>query len=89
MNNQKGATALFVLLVILIVLIGAFFVLVSRGIVQNPLGQVLTPNQPTSTTTEQPATQSSQYQNPFQDSASSSGYTNPFSSSQNPFNNLK
>ncbi len=90
MNNQKGATALFVLLVILVVLAGAFFILTSQGIMQNPLRRVFTQNQPSSSTaTEQQAAQSFQYQNPFQDSPSSSGYTNPFSSSQNPFNNLK
>lgn len=90
MNNQKGVTALIVLLAALVALVGAFFILISQRMIQNPLSQVFTQKQPASSiVTKQQVTQASQYQNPFEENASGSGYSNPFSSSQNPFNNLK
>lgn len=74
--GQKGAIALTIPLLLLIAGV-VLFVLVSQGIIKNPL-------KPSSK--EASVGLQTTYQNPFD---KSSQYVNPFSSYQNPFDQLK
>lgn len=76
MHCQKGVVALIAPLFLLIAGVAFFFILVSLGVITNPL----------KTTKEPTVTLQKQYDNPLD---KSSQFVNPFSSYQNPFDSLK
>lgn len=80
--NQKGVIALSIPLLLLIIAAAVIFILVSQGLIKNPLQTLPLPGQKKEPT----VTLQNQYQNPFD---KSSGYRNPFSEYTNPFDAVK
>lgn len=77
---EAGVIALAVPLVILLIIAAVLFILISQGIVKNPLkGLPGVQKEPT-------VSLQKQYQNPFDKSVQ---YVNPFSQYKNPFDAIK
>lgn len=75
--QETGVVTLAVPMLLLVIIAAVVFILISQGIVKNPL----------ITSSKQPSVSlQKQYQNPFDKSAQ---YVNPFSSYKNPFDLLK
>lgn len=80
---KKGFAHLLLLLVILTLAAIVGYVLISRGIIKNPLTQTPSKEIPNN---EQNINLKSEYENPF---AKDTHYVNPFSDYKNPIDNIK
>lgn len=80
--NQRGVIALAAPILMLLVIGVVVFILISRGLVKNPLKSIQLPGQ----VKEPTVSLQKQYQNPFD---KNTRYVNPFSTYQNPFDTLK
>ncbi len=80
--NQKGVIALAAPIILLLVVGAVVFILISQGLIKNPLKSISLPGQ----SKEPTVSLQKQYQNPFDKSAQ---YVNPFASYKNPFDLLK
>lgn len=79
--NQKGVIVLAAPLLFLLIAAVIIFVLISQGLIKNPLKSIALPGQ----SKEPTVSLQKQYQNPFDKSTQ---YVNPFSSYKNPFDSL-
>lgn len=81
--HQKGAIALVVPFLILLIIAVALFLVIQQGIIKNPFKTLpllgIRPQEPT-------VVLQKQYQNPFDKSTQ---YVNPFSEFKNPFDLIK
>lgn len=80
--SQRGAVALAVPLLLLLIIAAVFYILITQGIIKTSIPVPSIPG----TKKEPTVTLQNQYQNPFD---KSSGYRNPFSEYANPFDALK
>lgn len=80
--NQRGVIALVVPLIFLLVAGAVIFILISQGLIKNPLKSITLPGQKKEPT----VSLQKQYQNPFDSSVQ---YVNPFSDFKNPFDLIK
>lgn len=81
---KKGFVHLLLLFLILTVAAIVAYVLISAGIIKNPLAQK--PSKEISTNSKQTINLKSEYKNPF---AKDTHYVNPFSDYKNPIDNIK
>lgn len=80
--NQRGVVALAAPLIMLLVAAVIVFILISQGLIKNPLKSVTLPGQ----SKEPTVSLQKQYQNPFDKNTQ---YVNPFSEFKNPFDLIK
>lgn len=78
-NSERGIIHLLPLILVAVVIVFIGYVLISKGVVQNPVPQIIK----TSTTEVE---LQADYKNPL---SKDSQYVNPFSEYKNPFDELK